>query len=144
MFNPRVSCYMANPKLEEIRSWLAKANQDLEAASWLLESPQSLHGAVGFHCQQAAEKALKAYLTWQEEPFEKTHSLVALVGLCLKFSKDFDALRSAATTLTPYAVITRYPGDLPDISNQEAKNALALAFQIWEFILARLPSLKTD
>lgn len=130
---------MTNPKLDEVRSWLAKARQDLDASVWLLESPQGLFGAVGFHCQQAAEKYLKAYLTWYEQVFEKTHSLVALVGICLQFSADFDDLRTAATTLTPFAVITRYPGDLPDISAQEAREALELARQIRDFILVHLP-----
>ncbi len=130
---------MENPKLDEIRSWIVKAEQDLEAASWLLESPQPLFNAVGFHCQQAAEKLLKAYLTWVDEPFQKTHSLVALVGLCLKSSPDFEGLRPAATMLTPYAISTRYPGDLPGISQQEAKNALANAQLFWSFILAHLP-----
>ena len=119
-----------------------KAQQDLEAAAWLLESPQALNNAVGFHCQQAAEKVLKAYLTWQDEPFEKTHSLVALVGLCLKFTPDFNELRTAATLLTPYAVTTRYPGDLPEISTEEAVQALDLAKQTWEFILHHLPALE--
>jgi len=73
---------MTNPKLDEARSWLIKASQDLDASAWLLESPQALYGTVGFHCQQAAEKTLKAYLTWHEQVFEKTHSLVALVGIC--------------------------------------------------------------
>jgi len=130
---------MASPKTNEIHSWLVKARQDLEAAAWLLESPQSLNNAVGFHCQQGAEKALKAYLTWQDEPFEKTHSLVALVGLCLKYTSDFDELRKAVTTLTPYAVATRYPGDFPNISDKEAGEALELAQEIWGFVLGRLP-----
>jgi len=130
---------MASPKIDEVRFWLKKARQDLEAAAWLFESPQALNNAVGFHCQQAAEKSLKAYLTWRDEPFEKTHSLVALVGLCLRFTHDFNELRTAATILTPYAVTTRYPGDLPEISNQEARDALELARQIWNFILNHLP-----
>ena len=131
---------MTDPKQDEVRSWLAKAEQDLAAAAWLLESPNTLFSAAGFHCQQAAEKALKAYLTLQEYPFEKTHSLSVLVGVCLKYNADFERLRNAAVTLTPYAVITRYPGDLLEISEQEARDALALAHQIWEFILARLQS----
>jgi HEPN domain-containing protein len=130
---------MDSPKLLEVRSWLVKANQDLLASAWLLRSPQSLYGAVGFHSQQAGEKALKAYLTWQEEPFEKIHSLVALVGICLKFSDEFESLRAAAATLTPYAVTTRYPGDLPDISYQEAQEAYSFASVILEFIKSRLP-----
>lgn len=130
---------MDSPKLIEVRSWLEKANQDFLASSWLLKSPQSLYGAVGFHSQQAGEKALKAYLTWQEEPFGKIHSLVALVAMCLKFSDEFESLRAAAATLTPYAVTARYPGDLPDISYQEAQEAYSFASQILEFIKSRLP-----
>jgi len=130
---------MTDPKLDEVRSWLIKAQQDLDASAWLLESPQALYGIAGFHCQQAAEKALKAYLTWHEQPFEKTHSLVALVGMCLKLSSSFDALRTAATSLTPFAVTTRYPGNIPAISAQEAREALDQARQIWNFVLARLP-----
>jgi HEPN domain-containing protein len=60
--------------------------------------------------------------------------------MCLKFSSDFDILRNAATTLTPFAVTTRYPGDLPDISAQEAKEAINLARQIWDFVLTHLPN----
>ncbi len=130
---------MTDPKLDEVRSWLIKARQDLDAAAWLLASPNALYGVAGFHSQQAAEKALKAYLTWKEHSFEKTHSLVALVGMCLKLSSDFDALRYAATMLTPFAVITRYPGDLPDISAKEARHTLDQANLMWDFVLARLP-----
>ena len=94
---------MTSPKQDEVLSWLVKAQEDLDSAAWLLESPRALYGSVGFHCQQAAEKAFKAYLTWQDMPFEKTHSLVALVGICLEFDIDFDTLLKAATMLTPFA-----------------------------------------
>jgi HEPN domain-containing protein len=131
---------MDEPKFDEIHSWLVKARQDLDSAVWLMGSPTSLFGAVGFHCQQTVEKALKAYLTWLDLPFEKTHSLIVLVGMCLKTDPKFEDLREPAVTLTPYAVLTRYPGDLPDISLQEAKTAIELARRAFEFILAKLPN----
>jgi hypothetical protein len=31
--------------------------------------------AAVFHCQQAAEKALKGFLAWHDVPFRKTHTL---------------------------------------------------------------------
>ena len=130
---------MTDPKLIEVHSWLIKARQDLDAAAWLLASPTELYGVVGFHSQQSAEKALKAYLTWQEYPFEKTHSLVALVGMCLKFSSDFDKLRYAATMLSPFAVTTRYPGELPDVTVKEARDTLDQANLIWDYVIAHLP-----
>jgi len=131
---------MADPKVEETQSWLAKARQDLDAAIWLMESPTSLFGAVGFHCQQVVEKALKAYLTWLDLSFEKTHSLVVLVGMCLESDPTFENLRVPAVTLTPYAVLTRYPGDLPDISREEANTAIELSRFAFEFIRVKLPN----
>jgi HEPN domain-containing protein len=73
---------------------------------------------------------LKAYLTARERPFGRTHSLVALVAQCSELDPAFEGLRQAATTLTPYAVTLRYPGDMPDVSHVEAVEALQLAEQV--------------
>lgn len=126
-------------KIKETRAWLEKAVQDLQAAKWLLASPDALYNAVGFHCQQAAEKTLKAFLTWQDEPFEKTHSLVALVSKCLSFDQELQDLREAAVTLTPYAVTFRYPGDLPTLTPEEAGYAYILAEKVWDLLILKIP-----
>jgi len=130
---------MDEAKRLEIHAWLAKAQQDLRSAIWLISSPDHLYNAVGFHCQQAAEKSIKAYLTWQDEPFEKTHSLIALVSMCLHFDPAFEQLRQAAASLTPYAVTFRYPGELPELTAEEAEQAISFSRQVWEFVLKRLP-----
>jgi HEPN domain-containing protein len=130
---------MDEAKVQEIRAWLVKAVYDLRSVERLLAGPEPLCSPAGFHCQQAAEKTLKAYLTWRDEPFEKTHSLVALVAKCLALDPSFADLRTAATTLTPYAVDSRYPGDLPELTEAEAREALMLARQVWDFVLQRLP-----
>jgi len=44
------------------RNWLAKAREDVLTADRAAEAPPLVHSVL-FHCQQAAEKALKAYLT---------------------------------------------------------------------------------
>jgi HEPN domain-containing protein len=126
-------------KIKETQAWLEKAVQDLQSAKWLLTSPDALYNVVGFHCQQAAEKTLTAFLTWQDEPFEKTHSLVALVGKCLTFDQDLQDLRHAAVTLTPYAVAFRYAGDLPELTHEEAELAYTLAEKVWDFLIFKLP-----
>ena len=118
---------------------VTKAHQDLLSANWLLSSPDALYNVVGFHSQQAAEKTLKGYLTWHEETFEKTHSLVALVGKCLSFDQNLNDLREAAVTLTPYAVSFRYPGDLPELTLQEAEIAYKLAQHVWDTLSEKLP-----
>ena len=130
---------MDEAKIHEIRAWLNKALYDFRSAERLLTGPDPLCDSAGFHSQQAAEKALKAYLTWYDEPFEKIHSLVALVAQCLALDPSFVESRAAATTLTPYAVASRYPGDLPELTEAEAREALILARQVWDFVLQRLP-----
>ena len=131
---------MDEDKAHEILSWLNKASSDVRAAERLLDDPEPLCNASGFHSQQAAEKVLKGYLTWRDQLFEKTHSLVALVAKCLPCDPSFAALRDAATTLTPYAVETRYPGDLAELTEKEAVTALVLARRVWVFFLGRLPA----
>jgi HEPN domain-containing protein len=57
---------MDDAKFAETRQWLIKSQRDLKAAYVLIKNEESLLDAVVYHCQQAAEKALKAYLTYQE------------------------------------------------------------------------------
>ena len=45
-----------------------------------------------FHCQQAAKKALKALLTWHDQPFKKTHDLTALGSQCKRIDESLSAL----------------------------------------------------
>ncbi len=130
---------MDEAKVHEIRAWLTKALHDLQAAERLLIGPDPLCDAAAFHCQQAAEKALKAYLTWRDERFEKTHSLVALVARCLRSDASFEELRTAATSLAPYAVALRYPGEMPNLTETHAREALAQAHVVWNFVRERLP-----
>ena len=50
--------------LVETRGWLAKAHSDLRAAEHEFLAAPPLLDDVVFHCQQAAEKAMKGFLTW--------------------------------------------------------------------------------
>ncbi len=70
----------------------------------------ALLGSSAYHSQQAAEKALKAFLTARQMRFHLTHDLVELQGQCRIVDAGFDGLVAAAQTLTPYATQFRYPG----------------------------------
>ncbi|MFN2508963.1 MAG: HEPN domain-containing protein, partial [Chthoniobacterales bacterium] len=58
------------------REWLVKARNDLKNARIVSAVADGPLDTAIYHCQQAAEKAVKAYLTFQDEPFEKTHDIV--------------------------------------------------------------------
>lgn len=72
-------------------------------------------------CQQAAEKALKAFLIEKDTPFAKTHDLDQLVALCATLDPSFSRLSEAAAVLTPYAIAFRYPTGQPDPTKTEAE-----------------------
>jgi len=55
----------------DTKAWLKKAVNDLRAALLVMEAnPPLLEDAV-FHCQQAAEKSFKAFLTFHDKPFQR-------------------------------------------------------------------------
>ena len=53
-----------------------------------------------FHCQQAAEKALKGFLTFHQRPFGKTHDLRELGKTCLIVEPTLAPLIERAVPLT--------------------------------------------
>jgi HEPN domain-containing protein len=120
------------------QQWMEKARHDLLTADRMAQ-PETVPDVVVFPCQQAAEKALKAYLTWRDRPFRRTHELGDLLSECVMFDDEFRALQEAADTLTPYAVDPRYPGEdmLPSI--EEMAEARHLSQSVVAFVLQRLP-----
>jgi HEPN domain-containing protein len=94
-----------------------------------------------FHCQQAAEKALKGLLFYRGASFEKTHDLRELIILCRKLDPAFDALRKDAALLTPFALKYRYPTDLMEPTDQEFQTAIAAAERVFRFVLTKHPEL---
>ncbi|WP_369018045.1 HEPN domain-containing protein [Thermatribacter velox] len=85
------------------------------------------------------KKAIKAYLTYHDIPFEKTHNLVALLAFCVPLEPSFEQWRETTEILTPYATEFRYPGDVLEPEASEAEEALARAEALVNFIVQLLP-----
>jgi len=97
--------------IEECRAWLSKAANDLRAAEVdLAATPPILEDAI-FHCQQAAEKALKAFLTAHERMFRKTHDIEEIGMEASTIDPSLESVVEQAAELTPFAWQFRYPGD---------------------------------
>jgi HEPN domain-containing protein len=123
----------------ETHEWLVRAERDLAAAAHdLTADPPFLHD-VAFHAQQAAEKTFKAFLTWHGRPFRKTHNLEEIGQQCLEVEAELKAVVDPAVPLTDYAWKFRYPGDPDEPSREEAEGALAIARELFDVILGRLP-----
>lgn len=107
-------------------AWLGFAAADLDAARVLLADPGIPPRLACFHAQQAAEKALKAALVAEAIPFRKTHDLVVLVGLA-PASLAAELSGVDVLVLQPWAVDGRYPGDVTDATELEARDVIAVA-----------------
>jgi HEPN domain-containing protein len=116
--------------LDETRAWLLRAAEDLAAA---LTAPATLRSAL-FHCRQAAEKSLKAFLTWRQKPFPRTHNLTVLSGFCAELDASLDAAVTPSLALTRFAVAMRYPGEIEEPSIAEVRQWLAVARAIFDAI----------
>ena len=105
----------------------------------MLKPRKELSGGAVFHCQQAAEKALKAFLVWHDVPFRKTHDLKEIGEACVELDTNLMGFVGRAVPLTEYAWKFRYPGEPEAPSLEEVEAAFALATEVYEAILKRLP-----
>lgn len=126
-------------KAAETRAWLSKAVLDLRAAEHERLATPPLTGDMAFHAQQLVEKSLKAFLSWHDQPFRKTHSLVELGRQCALLHPDLEPLLREAAPLTEYAWRFRYPGEQEEPPLEEADAAVAVAWRVFQTILDLLP-----
>ena len=93
---------------------------------------------VGFHAQQAAEKALKALLVRHGIRFDKTHDLGQLLQQVEPVAPGTAAALADAEELTAHAVGARYPGREPPLDREEAARRLAVANAVLAHVRALL------
>ena len=126
-------------KRKVMAEWLRKGRSDLELAEHLLSEGLAFPNAITFHCQQAAEKFLKAFLTWHQVAFPKTHDLEEILDLVEAADEDLARSLRDVIVLTPYGVELRYPGDRPDATPDEVREAVELAQKVRDAVLSTLP-----
>src|SRR5207248_9549841 len=92
------------------REWIRKAENDLLGARSLAGSTPPLYDVVRFHCQQSAEKYLKALLQERGPAIPRVHDLEPLLDLLVAAVPTLGTLRRILISLSQYAVEVRYPG----------------------------------
>ena len=121
------------------KEWLLRAKEDLDAATLVLTTPSPLVRTALFHCQQAVEKAMKAFLTWYDARFREIHNLEELGESCIRLDSTLASVVTGVTPLTKYAVRFRYPGAPYAPSVEEAQESIGLAHEFVDTVLAKLP-----
>ena len=77
------------------------------SAQRLLEIEPMILDNACFHCQQAIEKCLKAFLIYNGVDIERTHNIIFLLAQCANFDSEFTTIDPL--NINAYAVQGRYP-----------------------------------
>jgi len=113
---------------EDPRDWLIKADRDLTLIQDMLPNAASYPDLICYHCQQAAEKYLKALLVYHGQSVKKTHDLEELLDLLFPFEKSIDAtVYNKALSIKNYTVHIRYPYPSANPSEADVLEAVATA-----------------
>ena len=132
---------MADYRKEGAR-WFRQAVQDLDDADFSRDG--SRFNLACFLGQQAAEKALKAYLYHRGAEDVWGHSLIDLCEDAKLFDMFFDTVKSEARQLDKYYEITRYPSYLPSgipseaFDKVDADRSIELAQGVVDFVRERI------
>ena len=126
---------MGEGNMAAAQEWLAYAEADLGVADHLYKTyhPKPLQ-IICFHCQQAAEKAVKAVIVFygSQGGLPRKHDLFLLLNqiknMVVIEGKFFDY----ADMLAPYGVAMRYPNELP-LEERHAEMAIRMAMEIVEW-----------
>lgn len=117
---------------------LGLAADDETALLALVDVPSVTDSIVGFHAQQAVEKALKAVLAARGVEFPFVHDLAVLMKLC--DSAGVPVPFATARRLTPYAARLRYGAAIAgDVARPQAAAWAAEAIAWARGILDEVP-----
>ncbi len=122
--------------------WLNRARSNLARAQADSRIPEVYLEDLCFDTQQAAEKAVKAVLLHLKIRFPYHHDLAELLDLVQKAGPSIPKSVKAASRLTRFAVVTRYPGITEPIVREEYKRAVRIAEKVlrWaEKLIAKKP-----
>jgi HEPN domain-containing protein len=128
---------MSDNKL--VQEWFQYSQNDLVSAHHLYNDLHPKQSEIACYLsQQCAEKALKGYLLFKGIEPPRTHNLVELCQMCMKYDNTFSEILDACADLTPYGVAVRYPNELA-VDDAIAKSAIGKAQCIYDFCIGKVP-----
>ena len=117
-------------EFEEIKRWVNKGDHDLGTAIITYMHIPEYIDTITFHCQQATEKYLKAYLIFHSTAFKYSHDLVYLLDLIVQKDSTMDMYYEKLSELQGYAVEIRYPNEIIFLSKEVVEKAILLAKEL--------------
>ncbi|MCL1931758.1 MAG: HEPN domain-containing protein [Treponema sp.] len=120
-------------EVETTLEWFYFADADFDSAIILNEAYRKHNEIICYHCQQAAEKYLKAVLCYNGVIPPKIHVLETLCALCSEFDPSFNQIAKDCAYLSPFAVRARYPLEM-EVTEQNTIKALEIVQKVKDFL----------
>lgn len=140
--DPEISVDIVDQE-EEYKEWLTFARTDFESAKYLDGAPFHPRplNVICYHCQQAAEKAVKALIVYfgSQGGMPKVHDISFLLNqiknivLEKKGIEVEHSLLLIANSLSKYGVAPRYPNEI-EVEERQVKKALADSETILQWV----------
>ena len=119
--------------------WCIKAERDLGLAMHAHLHTSEYPDLICYHCQQSAEKHLKALILHYSLPFRKTHDLEELLDLLSTVDASISSnFYENARKVNDYGVQIRYPEPSGDPTEADVVEAIAIATFFREFARTKL------
>ena len=125
-------------KSQILHLWIEKADHDLGTALITYKYIPKYKDTIAFHCQQAVEKYLKAYIIKLGLSLKRTHDLVHLLEMINQKDKVNQSYFEKVFELQDYAVEIRYPENRIELTNEDLNSAICIAKDIRKWILEKL------
>jgi HEPN domain-containing protein len=119
-------------EIETTLEWFYFADADLDSALILNAAYRKHNEIICYHCQQAVEKYLKAFLCYNGVIPPKNHVLESLCALCSEFDSSFNEIAKNCAYLSPFAVHARYPLEM-EITGSNTVKSLEIAQKVKDF-----------
>jgi len=123
-----------------IADWMKSTQDDLDIAKIGAQVP--ILAPTCYHCGQAVEKILKAYIIAEENKLTKTHDLNLLLENCERHSPDFAKFKKQCAEILVFSTI-RYPPST-NITEQTMKQTIKDTLEIVDFTKSKLKALGYD
>ncbi|WP_428770334.1 HEPN domain-containing protein [Treponema sp. HNW] len=127
----------------DVTEWVRYAEMDVLAANHLneIQNPKPME-IICYHCQQAAEKMLKALILAYDGELQKTHDLGLLTDELSAFVTLPESILNSADSLTPYGIRIRYPQEL-NIQESHVIRAISDMKIVYDFVKIKLKNLNS-
>lgn len=125
-------------KADKVKDWIRRADEDFGAAKLIQGHVPEYQYTVCFHCQQAADKYIRAFLTYHDAEVTDNVQLAFLLDKASKLCQLPKELYQDAEEMDYLVIKFRYPLDLLSSMELDFENLMKMVTHFREFFVKQI------